>query len=172
MLLLVAAQLPAVPGETTVVSSCKQGMLSACEALKQVDPKKADRIVKDLARLRAIEEARERAAAEDGETGAEDSSEPPDCKGQNHHLISRPIFKALEQHENLKGYFKPRDPRLVTKAKDEESHCGYQEWHRQVDEEVIRWLKEEPEATVEEFIARLREIYSRPDMLRRFPRGF
>jgi uncharacterized protein (DUF1800 family) len=172
LLLLIAAQLPAVPGETSLVSSCKQGKLSACEALKQVDPQKAARIARDLARLKALEEARERAAADDAESATDASSEPPDCKGQNHHIISRPVAEELEKHDNLRGFFKPRDPRFVAKARDEQSHCGYQEWHRKVDAEVIRWLREHPEATVEEFVARLREIYNRPDMLERFPRGF
>ncbi len=53
-----------------------------------------------------------------------------------------------------------------------QAHCGYQEWHRNVDAEVIEWLEQPSKATPKEFEAFLREIYSRPDMLRRFPRGF
>jgi hypothetical protein len=41
-----------------------------------------------------------------------------------------------------------------------------------VDKEVIAWLKNRPKATPEQFEAYLREIYRRPDMLERFPRGF
>jgi hypothetical protein len=68
--------------------------------------------------------------------------------------------------------YKPRDPRFKTRAKDEESHCGYQEWHRKVDEEVIRWLDRFDKATPEEFMQMLRELYRRKDMLERFPHGF
>ena len=60
----------------------------------------------------------------------------------------------------------------MAKAKDKESHCGYQQWHRDVDLEVMSWLRQERRATPEEFMARLREIYSRKDMLKRFPNGF
>jgi hypothetical protein len=60
----------------------------------------------------------------------------------------------------------------VAKAKDEESHCGYQQWHRDVDREVIEWLRREADATPGEFMAFLREIYSRPRMRERFPHGF
>ena len=99
------------------------------------------------------------------------SPEPP-CKGQEHHLISRPIAKALEDHATLKGLYKPRDPRFVLRAKDEQSHCGYQQWHRAVDKEVIQWLDESPGATHQDFMNTLREIYSRPAMQARFPHGF
>ena len=100
------------------------------------------------------------------------SSEPPQCKGQEHHLISRPIAKALADHPTLKGLYKPRDPRFVTRARDEQAHCGYQQWHRGVDEEVIEWLDDTPGATPKEFMDKLREIYSRPAMKARFPHGF
>jgi elongation factor P hydroxylase len=78
----------------------------------------------------------------------------------------------VEDHLTLKGLFKPRDKRFVAKAKDLESHCGYQEWHRKVDEEVIDWLNKYPEATPKQFLRFLRELYKRPDMLERFPNGF
>ena len=103
---------------------------------------------------------------------AEASDEPPNCKGQNHHVISRPIAKALKDHETLGGLYTPRDERFVAKAKDKESHCGYQDWHRKVDQEVIKWLEDNIMATPEQFMKMLREIYNRPDMLKRFPNGF
>ncbi len=78
----------------------------------------------------------------------------------------------MENHATLKGPFKPRDPRFVARAKDEQSHCGYQEWHRKVDEEVVRWLRIKPNATPKAFMDKLREIYSRPEMKARFPNGF
>jgi len=184
LLLLVVAQVPAVPGEGTLVSFCKQGRLTACQELQHVDPGKYAEVQAELAKaaLRqaalkaAEEEARENEAAEaDGSSesaATEVSDEPPNCTGQNHHIISRPIAKELEGHETLHGLYKPRDERFKTRAKDKESHCGYQEWHRKVDEEVIRWLKEHSNATPAEFMKLLREIYSRKDMLERFPNGF
>ncbi|WP_224370937.1 hypothetical protein [Hyalangium versicolor] len=106
------------------------------------------------------------------ESAAEASGEPPHCNGQNHHVISRPIAKALEEHRTLRGMYAPRDKRFVAKAKDEESHCGYQDWHRKVDAEVIQWLRDNDKATPAQFMQKLREIYSRKEMLKRFPNGF
>jgi hypothetical protein len=126
--------------------------------------------------LRAADEAaREKedaAEADAAEAEGEAAPEPPDCQGQNHHVISRPIAKALEEHKTLRGLYEPRDERYVAKAKDKESHCGYQQWHRDVDLEVIRWLRRYEEATPAQFMKMLREIYSREDMLERFPNGF
>jgi hypothetical protein len=110
--------------------------------------------------------------ADAAEAEGEAAPEPPDCQGQNHHVISRPISKALEKHATLGGLYEPRDERYVAKAQDKESHCGYQKWHRDVDLEVIRWLDRYKKATQEEFEAFLREIYNRKDMLERFPNGF
>jgi hypothetical protein len=60
----------------------------------------------------------------------------------------------------------------VAKAKDKESHCGYQKWHRDLDEEVIEWLETRKKATAEQFEKFLREIYNRQEMRERFPDGF
>jgi hypothetical protein len=106
------------------------------------------------------------------EASAEASGEPPNCYGQNHHVISRPIAKKLADHEILHGLYEPRDERLVAKAKDKASHCGYQEWHRKVDEEVIDWLSQYPRAAPQQFMSKLREIYNRKEMRERFPNGF
>ncbi len=103
---------------------------------------------------------------------ASDAPEPPDCKGQQHNIISRPIAKALDKHPKLRGLYKARDERFVTQAKDEQSHCGYQEWHRKVDDEVIKWLDKNKNATSKQFEEYLREVYSRPEMRARFPNGF
>ncbi|XXF75196.1 Wall-associated protein precursor [Myxococcaceae bacterium GXIMD 01537] len=118
------------------------------------------------------EDARASEEAEYAEAEGEAAPEPPDCQGQNHHVISRPIAKALNDHRNLRGIYEPRDARYVAKAKDQESHCGYQRWHREVDLEVMRWLRRNEKATREQFEALLRAIYNRPDMLKRFPNGF
>ncbi|HEX8698702.1 MAG TPA: Wall-associated protein precursor [Myxococcaceae bacterium] len=125
------------------------------------------------ATLKDEAEAKEAAEfAEAAETEGEAAPEPPDCKGQEHHVISRPIAKALKDHPNLRGLYEPRDERYKAKAKDKQSHCGYQKWHREVDVEVIIWLRRYRKASREEFEAFLREIYSRPEMRKRFPHGF
>lgn len=172
LLLLLTSQVPAVPGETSLVSSCKQGMASACAALRQVDPKKAAEAERAYRVLKAAEEAREAQASNAEVQVAASAPEPPDCKGQSHHIISLRIFRQLEEHQNLQGVYKPRDSRFVAKAKDQKAHCGYQAWHREVDEEVIRWLIENPKATRPQFEQRLREIYNQPKMRERFPNGF
>jgi hypothetical protein len=78
----------------------------------------------------------------------------------------------LKNHETLRGLYEPRDERFVAKAKDRDSHCGYQKRHRDVDLEVIKWLRRYRSATREEFEAFLRKLYSRPEMIKRFPNGF
>jgi len=180
LLLLLTAQVPAVPGETTLVSFCKQGREAACQELWKVDPKLAAAIVAEAAKSAqrlaaqraAEEEAREKEDGETGEAEAEAAPEPPDCKGQNHHVISRPIFKVLKEHPTLGGLYEERDERFKARAKDEESHCGYQKWHREVDKEVIKWLEDFRRATRQQFENFLREIYNRPEMRARFPHGF
>jgi hypothetical protein len=176
LLVFLTAQTPPVPGETTLVSFCKQGRLSACEVLKEINPAKAAELMRGLDVAMAMEEAAKQAgeqqASEQTESAADASPEPPDCKGQEHHVISRTIAKKLEGHLTLGGLYKPRDKRFVAMAKDEDAHCGYQEWHRKVDQEVVEWLDKSPQATPEQFMRFLREIYKRSDMLERFPRGF
>lgn len=164
-----------------MVSFCKQGRLTACQELAKTDPGKAAEIQAELAkaalRLEAFraadDEAREKEDSDADEASeSEAPGEPPGCKGQEHHIISRPIARELAKHGTLRGLYKPRDPRLKTQAKTEEDHCGYQDWHRKVDQEVIEWLERYEKATPEQFLKKLREIYSRKDMLKRFPNGF
>jgi hypothetical protein len=186
LLLMVLTQvIVCTPGETSLVCSCKQGMVSACVTLAGEDTLKAAQVLDEVQdALEVLEQTSQMAGAGDEnkkkqlQAAAESlsqslgSSEPPQCKGQEHHLISRSIAKRLSKHSILKGLYKPRDPRFVARAKDEESHCGYQEWHRKVDEEVISWLDKYSNATPKEFMDKLREIYSRPEMRARFPHGF
>jgi hypothetical protein len=94
------------------------------------------------------------------------------ASGQLHHVISKRIAAELEDHSTLSGHYTARDPRFVTRAADKASHNGYQKWHRDVDDEVIGWLRRYTNATPQEFEALLREIYSRPAMRARFPNGF
>ncbi len=185
LLLVVLTQfIPCSPGETSLACYCKQGTVSACVTLAADDARQAAAVLDEVVgALEAMEQGLQMAGEGDQDkeklqAAAESlsqslrSAEPPYCKGQQHHPISRLIAKKLAQHSTLKGLFQPRDPRFVTRAKDEKAHCGYQEWHRKVDEEVIGSLEDSPKATPEEFIAKLRAIYSRPEMKARFPHGF
>ncbi|PTL76666.1 Wall-associated protein precursor [Vitiosangium sp. GDMCC 1.1324] len=175
VLLLLLTQLPCAPNDFSTVCSCKQGMLSACETLRLSEPEQAAEILSRLeqaaALAKVVEDVGEKAEALEAES-ASDCSEPKECKGQLHHIISKPIAKALEDHKTLKGHYKARDRRFVTRAVDKKSHCGYQEWHRKVDDEVIEWLESNRDATPKQFEDFLREIYSRPLMRARFPNGF
>jgi hypothetical protein len=173
VLFLLLAQVPCGPFDLSLVCRCKQGVVSACEALRQTSPALAEQ-AENAAQAAAVGEGIQKAVEAlraEGESSPA-SPEPPECKGQLHHVSSRPIAKALEDHATLRGHYKARDPRFVTRAVDEQAHCGYQQWHRDVDEEVINWLADNFEATPKQFEAFLREIYRRPEMLKRFPHGF
>ncbi len=93
------------------------------------------------------------------------------CKGQFHHGISRQVHNALEESDTLKGLYRFRDPRFVTRAKDLASHNGYQTWHRNLDFELAEWIRRNPTGTPPEFEAFLRQRYNQADLLDRFPNG-
>jgi len=171
LLMLFVAQVPCAPNDFTVVCDCKQGRASACEVLRATDPRLAQEIANANLAVRLAQQAAQAKEAAEAEASAS-APEPPDCKGQRHHIISKPISKALEAHRTLHGRYKPRDPRFIAQARDENAHCGYQQWHRDVDQEVIEWLESRKNATPEQFEKFLREIYNRPAMRERFPHGF
>jgi len=185
LMVMLTQVIPCSPGETSAVCSCKAGMVSACTALVGDDPEKAAELLDQVeGALDALEMAGKAKSDKDQRqkkhlqemvqalSGAQTSSEPPNCNGQEHHLISRSVAAKLEDHLTLKGLFKPRDPRFVARARNEQAHCGYQDWHRKVDQELIDWLDRNQDATPREFLDKLREIYSRPAMKERFPNGF
>jgi hypothetical protein len=91
--------------------------------------------------------------------------------GQYHHAVGTKIHRATEAHPNLTGQYQARDSRFVTQAKDAPSHRGYQHWHRDLDNEVIQWIQRNPQATTADFETFLRQRYSQPDLLDRFPNG-
>ena len=91
--------------------------------------------------------------------------------GQMHHAISRRVFDALEDHPVLKGHYTARDPRFVTQARDLTSHRGYDSFHRQLDDEVSAWTRNNPGATPRQFENYLHNVYQRSDVLARFPNG-
>lgn len=115
ILWLVLMQLPCVSGDSTLVCHCKQRMASACEVLRQTEPQLVAEIETALAVASAMTEADQKKSEALGAEVqvAAASPEPPDCKGQRHHIISRRIAKALENHPVLQGRYVARDPRFV-----------------------------------------------------------
>jgi RHS repeat-associated protein len=91
--------------------------------------------------------------------------------GQLHHAISAKVHRELERHPNLSGRYRYRDSRLATRAIDSAAHRGYQRWHRDLDNEVAGWIARHRTATPQQFEAYLHEVYSRPELLQRFPNG-
>ena len=89
--------------------------------------------------------------------------------GQWHHVFSRKIMRQLNKHETLQGVFSRKD--VVVRALNLASHKGYQKWHRAYDDQVVRWLRNHPSASPNEFLDFLMEIYASPDMRQRFPYG-
>lgn len=87
---------------------------------------------------------------------------------QWHHWTSRRIHAALQRHQVLRGAYRARDSRFVSRGRTADSHRGYQGWHRSVDAEVTEWLAANPNATPAEFEAFMHQIYSRPEMVGRF----
>jgi hypothetical protein len=94
--------------------------------------------------------------------------------GQIHHPISIRVGRALDSHPTLRGQFQPRDPRFTTRAIDEAAHRGYETWHRQLDAEVVQWIRDpaNARATPQQFLDWIRWRYSQPDLRARFPKGF
>ena len=173
VLSVLLTQLACVPGDTTTICYCKQGVVSACEVLQVTEPEVYRAIKAARAVLKLEESVREAEETRKEQNASScDEGEPPQCKGQWHHIISKRIAEALTRHKTLKGKYGARDPRFVSRAKDEESHCGYQSWHRDVDREVADWLDTYQDATAKQFEAYLREVYKRPELLKRFPHGF
>jgi hypothetical protein len=92
-----------------------------------------------------------------------------DAVGQWHHMLPTKVMRALDEHRTLRGVFTRDD--LLVRASDLASHRGYQTWHRAYDDEIVEWLANprHAEATQKEFLQFLLKIYSRPDILERFP---
>jgi len=92
--------------------------------------------------------------------------------GQIHHVISTKVARAVDDHPILSGLFSKRDPRFITQAVDGAAHRGYQRWHRDLDDEVVRWIRSNSDKNGDDFLAFLRGLYERPDIKARFPNGF
>lgn len=92
--------------------------------------------------------------------------------GNIHHVISGKVHQALERHVNLRGKYRLRDPRFEAIASNKQAHNGYEDWHRDLDKEVVAWINKNTYATEEMFETWLRKRYNEPDLKARFPDGF
>ncbi|MEX0313724.1 MAG: RHS repeat-associated core domain-containing protein [Allomuricauda sp.] len=82
--------------------------------------------------------------------------------GEDHHLLGNKITNAIDNHPNLKGSFdySRTNRRYIYPALDAEAHRGYQKWHRDYDDIVVRWINDTPAADVkmlEEYIHKLHQ---------------
>jgi hypothetical protein len=171
--------LPCVPGDSTVACKCKQGSPAACADLAKVNPETLKGILRLMEMAQAAQEsgktdAKEKAAdaVDTGCGSGQDPNEKEECTGQSHHIISKAVWYALENHAVLRGKYTYRDDRFVAQAKDLKAHCGWQKWHRAIDDEIRTWLETHGKATAEQFEAYLRDLYARPELRARFPNGF
>ena len=178
---LFLSEVPSVPVpcnpevDNTVVCKCKGGAIAACDALAKTYPETLKGILRMAAMAKAAQEAEKAKAQVVDSIGCgsgQDPNEKQECTGQWHHIISKAVWYALEQHRVLKGKYTYRDRRFAAQGKDLKAHCGYQDWHRDLDAEIATWLRKFGEATEQEFEAYLRELYARPELRVRFPNGF
>jgi len=94
---------------------------------------------------------------------------PCNANGQIHHLFSKAIMNALQRHPTLSGLFNRENPLFKYPAANRDAHKGYQEWHRNVDNEVVQWLRSREDATIQEFTGLMMKIYQRPEISGRVP---
>jgi hypothetical protein len=176
LVFLSLAQVPCAPSDSTVVCGCKQLNESSCTVLAETNPELYRNVLRLLAMAKASKEASKPATQDQSATASPGCPEPPEnqkCEGQNHHLISKRIWEALEEHSVLKGLYKYRDKRFEVRAVNKEAHCGWKNtWHEHLDNEVVRWIEGNKKATAAEFEAWLRWRYNQPDLKWRFPDGF
>jgi hypothetical protein len=92
--------------------------------------------------------------------------------GQLHYGISNSIFRALQEHRNLRGLYQARDPRFVTRAKELVSHRGYQRWHIDLDNEISEYISTRPFLSSQNFEKYLIDRYNQSDLITKFPNGF
>lgn len=89
--------------------------------------------------------------------------------GQRHHLLSKKIMNALNSHPSLKGVFQRSNSKYIYNALDEAAHNGYQTWHRQYDETVVKWLQTNQSATPTQFNKYLHKLHQQPWLKNRIP---
>ena len=93
---------------------------------------------------------------------------PLQLLGQNHHVLSNPIMRALANHP-LGGLFERAES--VVQALTKDAHRGYQQWHRTIDNHMVNWLIQHPNASPNEFWKEMYRMYNNKDLIQRFGEG-
>ena len=78
-------------------------------------------------------------------------------------------MKALAGHPNLAGNYLRNNKDFIYRASNAAAHNGYQTWHRVIDRELVDWIETRLTAGPGDFLATIREIYSRPEISARIP---
>lgn len=85
----------------------------------------------------------------------------PGATGQAHHPISRKIQRQASQNPNLKGLVTRKSWGTI-KASSLKDHMGYQKWHRNFDKGVEVWLKNHKNASADDFLKFMNDLYGSP----------
>ena len=162
-----------IKGTYTNSAAYTQGQWTSTVATAVTPKGVATGVVKAANALKGAATGAKGAAAAKGAAGAAAATAArgaSQARGQIHHAISKRVHKALEDHPNLAGKYKTRDPRFTAQATDKAGHKGYQKWHRELDDEVDVWLRDPKNktATPEQFEEYLGELYNRPEIAKRF----
>lgn len=85
---------------------------------------------------------------------------------QKHHVITRKIRREMKNNPNLSDI--NRNKSSIFTGLTEDAHRGYQKWHRKYDDDMVLWLKDHLDATLDDFQAELQRFYDQPDIVERF----
>ena len=88
-----------------------------------------------------------------------------DAPDQRHHVIDKNSFKALQ--EKGLGTDLNRN-HYIARAKTLKAHYGYQDWHRLLNDRIMRAVRES--TSLASFERKLNRIYKDPDIVSRFGR--
>jgi hypothetical protein len=89
--------------------------------------------------------------------------------GQFHHIFSKKVMDEINLHDKIQGLINRKD--IIIQAQTKEVHQGYEGWHRELDKEIVEWLRKNKTKDVDEFMEFLRERYNQPDLIERFGRN-
>jgi len=88
-------------------------------------------------------------------------------KIQNHHLISNPVVEALEDIGINGAALRNRLDLQYNSAPGK--HIGYEEWHRAVDAEIVKFIQDNKKLNERELLRFIHDLYQRPDLVEIIP---
>lgn len=86
--------------------------------------------------------------------------------GQKHHPISNKIANTASLNPNLRGVITRKIG--VIKAFTLKDHQGYQDWHRDFDNQTIARLQKNSDATLDLFLNYMNDLYATDIAMSRF----